>query len=863
MLVWLEPFENQRFEWRRFERKADAVFHLILAGSVVLLLLAAVYGLLLRTPWTESVWLLPVSGRWEVVSILVALSLGTFAAYRLKTKSESVELLPSWVAQVQGKKRQQESEASGASGRSAPRDVARHVLPAAWEILEQAYASALRLGHAEVRPAHLFVSGLASLTGGIFMTRLGVSFDKVREGLAGVLRAVPSGTPTVLSREAKEVLLEAYEAAREADRRAIGPAEIFLAAFRSDEAIQIVFDKAGYPPDQVGQVAEWIRTQEALKEQQDRFVQLAALKPKSNMNRSMTARTTPLLDQLSEDLTVMARNGYIAPVVGREREMEELMRGLEGGGRSLVLVGEPGVGKSALVEALARRMVVEDVPDLLFDKRLVSVHLSQLLAAGDPGLAPQRLQALIGEVIASGNIILVLEGIEALVGTGAGSMELSELLAAELRRGGLFIIGTTTPAAWTGMLERRSLGSVLQRINVAAPEEKAALKMLLVRTGYVEYRHGVYFTYASLSLAVRLAGTLLHATALPESALTVLEEAAALARKARGEGSLVTVEDVSQIMQDKTGIPTEAVTREESDKLLGLEDRLHKRVIGQEEAVTAVAQAMRRARAQVREGKRPIANFLFLGPTGVGKTELAKALAAEYFGDEKLMVRLDMSEYQAPGSVDRMIGAPGDDRGGLLTEAVRSRPFSVILLDELEKAHPDILTLFLQVMDDGRLTDGVGRTVDFTNAVLIATSNAGTSYIQEATSRREPLEQIKTALLERELKGIFRPEFLNRFDASIVFAPLTMDDMEQIAWLMLNRLAKRLEEQGIGFRAEDEAVAALAKAGFDPLFGARPLRRVLQDKIENQVADLLLKKAVGRRDTIVLQADGTLTVEKG
>lgn len=857
MLVWLAPFETQRFAWRRFVRRADAVSHLAIATIVVAFLLFSIYGLLLQSPWESSLWLLPFSGRWEVVLLTIAFFLGTFGAYRMRTRQENAVPLPSWEPDTAKR------NIKVASTAQTTRDVSQHLTPTAWEILEQAYDSALRLTHTEIRPVHFFVSGLASVSGGIFLTRLGVSFDQVREGLAELLRAIPTGTPTVLSLDARKVLLEAYEDARQADRRAIGPVEIFLAAFRADEAIQIVFDKAGFPANQVMEVAEWIRTQESLKEQQDRFVRLAALKPKSVMNRSMTARQTPLLDQLSEDLTMMARNGYIAPVVGRVQEMEALLRAIEGGGRSIVLVGDPGVGKTALVEALARRMVVEDVPDLLFDKRLVSVHLSQLLSAGEPALAPQRLQALIGEAVASGNIILVLEGIEALVGTGIGSMELSELLAAELRRGGLFVIGTTTPSAWTGQLERRSLGSTLLRISVNEPEPADALKMLLVRTGYVEYRHGVFFTYASLALAVRLAGTLIHATALPESALTVLEEAAALVRKERGDGSLVSAEDVSRIMQEKTGIPTEAVTKDESDKLLGLEDKLHTRVIGQQEAVVAVAQAMRRARAQVREGKRPIANFLFLGPTGVGKTELAKALAAEYFGDEKLMIRLDMSEYQSPDSVDRMIGAPGDDRGGLLTEAVRARPFSVVLLDELEKAHPDILTLFLQVMDDGRLTDGVGRTVDFTNAVLIATSNAGTSFIQEATAAGQPLEQIKTALLERELKGIFRPEFLNRFDATIVFAPLTQDDMEQIAWLMLNALAKRLSEQGIGFRADDEAVSVLAKKGYDPLFGARPLRRVIQDTIENQVADLLLKKAVARRDTIVLQADGTLGVEKG
>jgi ATP-dependent Clp protease ATP-binding subunit ClpB len=316
------------------------------------------------------------------------------------------------------------------------------------------------------------------------------------------------------------------------------------------------------------------------------------------------------------------------------------------------------------------------------------------------------------------------------------------------------------------------------------------------------------------------------------------------------------------VIRDKTNIPVEAVTKDESSKLLNLEEKLHERVIGQDEAVKAVAQAMRRARAEIREGKRPIANFLFLGPTGVGKTELSKAIAAEYFGDENLMVRLDMSEYQNPDSIARMIGAPGDARGGLLTEAVRKNPFSIVLLDELEKAHPDILTLFLQVMDDGRLTDGVGRTIDFTNTLVIATSNAGSQYIQDEVRAGSSIERIKTGLLEDQLKTYFRPEFLNRFDAVIVFKPLTMDDVTQITWLLLDSVRKRLEEKGMGFRAEDEAVEELATAGFDPVYGARPLRRVIQDRVENALADLLLSQGVARKDMVVLEKGGELRVEK-
>ena len=542
--------------------------------------------------------------------------------------------------------------------------------------------------------------------------------------------------------------------------------------------------------------------------------------------------------------------------------MEDLLRAIESGSRSVALVGETGVGKSALVEQLARRMVEEDVPLELFDRRLVAVDIAKVIAAGDPGLAAERLITILQEVAVSGNIILVMHGVESLTGTSSGPLDLSEIFASELDKGNYLAIVTTTPGAWTQYLERRSLGAKLIKVLVREPEPEDALRVLMARSGLIEYQDKVFFSYASLEKAVQLAYRYLHDIAAPEKALNVIREAAVLARKSRGERTYVTAEDVAKVVHDKTAIPVETISQTETQKLLSLEEKLHARVIGQNEAVTAVSQALRRARAELREGKRPIANFLFLGPTGVGKTELSKALAAEYFGSEEAMVRLDMSEYQDQSSIARVIGAPGDQRGGLLTEAIRHKPFAIVLLDELEKAHPDILTLFLQVMDDGRLTDGVGRTTDFTNVMLIATSNAGTPYIQSEVAKATPMEQITTALLERELKGIFRPEFLNRFDGVIVFKPLSMDEVTQIAWLMINGITKRLSEKGIGFEATDAAVAELAAAGFDPMFGARPLRRVIQERVDNGLADLLLRGEVGRKDTILLEQGGTMRVKK-
>lgn len=859
-LLWNVPLDDFAFIFRRVRIQMNAFLHLALGLMVFGSFVGAVYGFI--SSHADPVDLLNlgmwVSGSWYMSLFWFGMFLLCFLIFRLSLYSDLVRSLPNWGKTKVTLEQDQVRRIKAPS----VRDVSVYLHPAGWSLLEQAYTLAKNIGQAEVLPVHLFAAALTGPVGGIFLTRLGMNFDKVKDGLVAYMRTGQTGTPTLFSREAREILLRSYVDAYVAGRKTIGTIELFLQSFLADQKLQDLFDAAGYPARDVRRVAEWVRVQELLREQHDHFVKLAALKPKTAMNRSMTARATKLLDRYSEDLTIMARNGYIGPIVGREHEMNELLRAIESGRRSVVLVGEHGVGKQALVEALARRMVEEDVPVELFDRRLVSIHLPQLISAGDPSLAADRFLRVLHEVGMSGNIILVLHGIEALAGAGStGAMDLAETLASELDKGYCIVIATTTPEAWKTYMERRSLGSKLVKIQVNPLESEEAIHVLMAKSGFIEYQNKVFFSYQALERAAELSARYLHDIALPESAIGIAQEAAVLAHRERGEHGFVLAEDVAKVIHEKTQVPVEAVTKDESQKLLDLEGHLHHRVIGQEDAVKAVSQAMRRARAEMREGKRPIANFLFLGPTGVGKTELSKALAAEYFGDEKAMIRLDMSEYQDRSAIARVIGEPGDERGGLLTEAVRQKPFSIVLLDELEKAHPDILTLFLQVMDDGRLTDGVGRTIDFTNVVLIATSNAGTGFIQEQVHAKTPLEQIKTALLERELKGTFRPEFLNRFDAVIVFKPLTLDEVTQIAWLLMGSITTRMQEKGMFFKAEDAAVEALAKAGFDPLFGARPLRRVIQDRVENGLADLLLRQQVHRRDTIVLSSDGTLRVE--
>ena len=858
VLTWNAPLDDFAFIFRRVRIQLNALLHLAIGVLILLCFVGGAYGIFSADLQMHDLFNFHtfVSGQWYVSSIWLGLFLTCFLIFRITQYSDLVRALPNW-----GKTKSDLKKAEQSSSPSI-RDVSLHLHPAGWSLLEQAYELTKNIGQAEVLPVHLFAAALIGPAGGIFLTRLGMKFEKIKEGLILHMRSGQFSTPTLFSRQSKEILLRAYADAYSRGRKNIGTIEIFLQSFLADPALQDLLDGAGYPAQDVRRVAEWIRIQEQLREQHDHFVTLARLKPKTAMNRSMTARATKLLDRFSEDLTILARNGYISPTVGREREMNELLRVIESGRRSVVLVGEAGVGKKTIVEALARRMVEEDVPPELFDRRLVSINLPQLISSGDPQLAPDRFLRILHDVGMSGNIILVLHGIEALAGVGAsGSMDLAETLASELDKGYCLVIATTTPEAWKTYVERRSLGSKLMKILVAPLEVEETIQVLMAKSGFIEYKNRVFFSYASLERSANLAARYVHDIQMPESAIGIAQEAAVLARETHGEHGFVLGEDVAKVIHDKTQVPVEAVTQDESQKLLGLEGQLHHRVIGQEEAVKAVSQAMRRARAEMREGKRPIANFLFLGPTGVGKTELSKALAAEYFGDEQAMIRLDMSEYQDRSAIVRVIGAPGDDRGGLLTEAVRQKPFTIVLLDELEKAHPDILSVFLQVMDDGRLTDGIGRTIDFTNVVLIATSNAGTSFIQDEVQRGTSLLQIRTGLLERELKGVFRPEFLNRFDGIIVFKPLTLDEVTQIAWLMIGSITNRLQQKGMVFRAEDEAVEALAKAGFDPLFGARPLRRVIQDRVENGLADLLLKQQVRRRDTIVLVADGTLRVE--
>jgi len=500
----------------------------------------------------------------------------------------------------------------------------------------------------------------------------------------------------------------------------------------------------------------------------------------------------------------------------------------------------------------------------LQDKRLVELDATRLISGATPSQAEGRMMAIIDEVIRAKNIILYVANIENLIGITSGeeeSLDLSEVLANALERGTILCLASATEENYTKYIEGKSLGNIFSRVEIEEPEGNQAIQIVESKIGSLEGKYKIYFSYNAIEESIKLSSKYIHDKYLPEKAINILELAATKVAKTRGEQSIVSESDIADVVSKKTGIPVSKVSENESKKLLNLEERIHERMINQKEAVGMVSSSLRRARTELREGKRPIANFLFLGPTGVGKTELAKTVAEIYFGNEEYMIRLDMSEYQHPDSIKKMIGDSTGTRG-LLTESVRQSPFSLILLDELEKAHPQILNVFLQVMDDGRLTDGQGRTVDFTNSIVIATSNAGAVFIQEQIFAGRPMEQIKTELIENHLNRVMRPELINRFDGVIVFEPLSQEHVVEIARLMTNKTASMLLEKGIGFRIDESGLRILSEEGYDPKFGARPLRRLLQNKIDDQIASLILEGNLKRRDTVVIDEKAEVQVEK-
>jgi ATP-dependent Clp protease ATP-binding subunit ClpC len=626
------------------------------------------------------------------------------------------------------------------------------------------------------------------------------------------------------------------------------------------------------------------------------------------------------VDEYSRDLTRMAKEGKLDPVIGRAEEVETIIEILSRRTKNNpVLIGDPGVGKTAIVEGLAQWIINDEVPDTLANKRVLALDLPGMVAGTQyRGEFEARLKKVIEEVRENpDDQIIFLDELHTVVGAGAveGSMDASNILKPVLAYGEMRLVGATTVDEYRKNIEKdAALERRLQPVLIGEPSVDEAIEILLGLKDRYEAHHRVKITEEAIVAAAELSDRYVAARFLPDKAIDLMDLASARVRlraktkpgdtkgleaelrslrTERDQGVAaedfgkalepkekvaglpepfeesggdrhptlgeVTAEDIAEIVSRATGIPVSQLTEEERERLLRLEGQLHERIVGQEEAVEAVAEAIRRARAGLSDPNRPIGSFLFLGPTGVGKTELSRALADALFGDEAATVRIDMSEFQEKHTVSRLVGAPpgyvGYEEAGQLTEAVRRRPYSVLLLDEIEKAHPDVFNVLLQILDDGRLTDAQGRTVDFKNAVVIMTSNLGAGRIKAHAGRNESFEELKEDM-NRLLRNTLRPEFVNRIDEVILFRSLGKDQIAQIARLLLDHTSRRLKAQGIGIEFTDAAVALIAEEGFDPEFGARPLRRTIQRRVDNVLSRMVLQGSLERGDKLVVVGAG-------
>lgn len=644
--------------------------------------------------------------------------------------------------------------------------------------------------------------------------------------------------------------------------------------------------------------------------------------------RNERATLTPTLDQYSRDLTAMARAGRLDPVIGREKETERVIQILcRRGKNNPCLIGEPGVGKTAIVEGIAQSLVNGNVPDIVADKRLVSLDMSGLVAKSKyRGEFEDRIKKVINEVETAGNVLLFIDELHTIIGAGGaeGALDASNILKPALARGDVQVIGATTIEEYRKYIEKdAALERRFQPVQVEEPTEEESIEILKGLRKLYEKHHHVQITDEGVEASVRLSARYVNDRFLPDKAIDLMDEAAAKARLGMMHGSddmmqlnreihqteldmehalqegdiekartlketreslqasreklekknrrvsknkvpVVGENEIADVVAGWTKIPVSRLTESEASRLQKLEETLHKRVIGQEEAVSAVSKAVRRGRVGLKDPKRPIGSFLFLGPTGVGKTEVSKALAEAVFGNEESMIRVDMSEYMEKHSVSKMIGSPpgyvGHEDGGQLSEKVRRNPFSVILFDEIEKAHPDVFNILLQVLDDGHITDSQGRKVDFKNTIIIMTSNAGAQSIIEPKKlgfgakedEKQDHERMKASVME-EVKRIFKPEFLNRIDETIVFRALNKDDMKKIIGIMVRDLQKRCKEQlQIDLVVREAAKEFIVEKAYDRKYGARPLRRKLQDEVEDRLADALIRGEIHTGDRVIV-----------
>ncbi|MFI9819602.1 ATP-dependent Clp protease ATP-binding subunit [Streptomyces sp. NPDC052013] len=808
-------------------------------------------------------------------------------------------------------------------------DIGRLLSQPARELVRGAAQYAAEHGSRDLDTEHLLRAALATEPTRSLLSRAGADPDSLASQIderSGPAQHGPDSAPPPtslsLTPAVKRALLDAHELARTSGAGYIGPEHVLSAlAANPDSAAGHILNAARFTPPSG----------------------LPPEVPESTpprVERPRPATGTPTLDKYGRDLTELAREGRIDPVIGREEEIEQTVEVLSRRGKNNpVLIGDAGVGKTAVVEGLAQRIAEGDVPDVLLGRRVVALDLTAVVAGTRfRGDFEERMNNIVDEIRShSDRLIVFIDELHTVVGAGAGgeggSMDAGNILKPALARGELHVVGATTLEEFRRIEKDAALARRFQPIMVPEPTPADAIEILRGLRDRYEAHHQVRYTDEALVAAVELSDRYLSDRRLPDKAIDLIDQAGARVRlRARTKGTdvralereveqltrdkdqavadeqyeqatqlrdrivelkrrideagsstevdegqdlVVDAEAIAEVVSRQTGIPVSRLTEEEKDRLLGLEQHLHQRVVGQDEAVRVVSDAVLRSRAGLSSPDRPIGSFLFLGPTGVGKTELARALAEALFGSEDRMVRLDMSEYQERHTVSRLVGAPpgyvGHEEAGQLTEVVRRHPYSLLLLDEVEKAHPDVFNILLQVLDDGRLTDSQGRTVDFTNTVIVMTSNLGSEAITRrgatlgfATGGAEADEEARREQILRPLREHFRPEFLNRIDEIVVFRQLTTEELRQITDLLLESTRRSLKGQGISIDFTDSAVDWLSRRGYQPEYGARPLRRTIQREVDNQLSRLLLDGRVKEGDRVTVDTqDDKLTFRTG
>lgn len=792
----------------------------------------------------------------------------------------------------------------------------------AQKVMVHSQEEAIALNHNYIGTEHILL-GLIREEEGIaaqVLNNRGIALDAVRQQVETAIGKGQQKIEQIMgyTPRTKTVLELSVEEARSLGHSYVGTEHLLLALIREGEGVAAqILAAMGLNFDIVRQ-----EIMELLKDEGSKSKPGGAASKDAN---------TPALNQYGIDLTEMAREGKLDPIIGREKEIERVIQILSRRTKNNpALIGDPGVGKTAIAEGLAQKIIQGNIPEIIKGKRVVTLDISSMVAGSKyRGEFEERLKNVMNEIKKSKNIILFIDEMHTIIGAGGaeGAIDASNILKPALARGEIQAIGATTLDEYKKHVEKdAALERRFQPVIVGEPSKDETLQILQGLRDKYEAHHKVKITDEAIKAAVDLSDRYIADRFLPDKAVDLVDEAASRVRirifttppdiksleeklsamekekseaislqeyeraaqlrdnmqdikqqlerskknwtdKTNSKDSIVTEEDIASIVSDWTGIPVTKLADEESKRLLNLESVLHERVIGQEEAVLAVSKAIRRARVGLKDPKRPAGSFIFLGPTGVGKTELSKALAEALFGDENAVIRVDMSEYMEKHTVSKLIGSPpgyiGYEEGGQLTEKVRRKPYSVILLDEIEKAHPDVFNILLQILDDGRLTDGKGRTVDFKNTVVIMTSNVGVSTIRKqavlgfsisTNEREDAYEKMKGNVLE-DLKKTFRPEFLNRVDEVIVFHQLEQEHLKQIVELMLKSLLGRIKEMNINIEVTDKAKEVLVEKGYDQAYGARPLRRAIQKMVEDQLSEEMLKGDIKPGSDVLVDAE--------